>query len=167
MINTAKDCDVPPTRGTLHDSELRRFHGPQESDWWRNANLEHRIRCQSPVRWPSFFGASAARSVLLSFRAMNVWLEMHWESIEYRVDDSRSYWSDCRSWFTSIWPGKSYDFKFVAFTDTNRVWSGRISWLPRVSRIWQWTWVIASAWRSGATFTSSTSWAPKRFWIKT
>ena len=39
-----------------------------------------------------------------------------------------------------IWPRKSYDFKFVAFTDMNRDWSGSISWLPRVSRTLQNTW---------------------------
>jgi len=51
----------------------------------------------------------------------------HCESREHCVDASRSL----IFWVIELKSGKSYDFKFVTFTDTYRVWSGRCLLFPK------------------------------------
>ena len=100
MINTVKDCCGTPNRMT--ELKFAKDQGfcttPRYVAFTDHENM---IGDAKPIQNtafdasrlfadPVFFGASAARSVLLSFR-QRTRLEMHCESREYRVDVSRRY----------------------------------------------------------------------------
>jgi len=101
-------CEGP---GILHNSVLCRLHGPREQDWWRNVNPEHRIDARHLIADPVFSDRFTGREHRIG-DALRIQRIPCWRQPKLLI------W--CWSWNFSTWPGKSYDFKFVAFTDTYR-----------------------------------------------
>ena len=122
----SKDWDVPPTRVTeLKYAKDQGFCATLS--YVAFTDNENMIGDAMPIQNTAFdasrlFADPVSWSFCCSLRAavfygQRTWMVMHCESREYRVDVSRSYWSWSWSCNYCRWPGKSYDFEFVAFTD--------------------------------------------------
>ena len=176
MVNTAKDCDVPPTRVT--ELKFAKDQGLCTTlSYVAFTDHKKMIGDAMPIQNTAFDASRLFADPIFLERLLLApccCLSGQW-TCDWRCTANPENTVLTTAEVTDLIAGvglKAYDqgnrttLNLSPFTDNNRVWSWRI-WLPRVSRIWQWTWVIASAWRSGATFTSATTWAPTRFWINT